>query len=140
MKITRIDTTYWKPGADVPWKPNWVWVRVHTDTGLVGLGETYPRNEAEASLVHSSVAGILLGRDPRDIERIWADLYSTALTNHAIQESCQVLYESIWPTVLENPLVPRGGTVRAPDLPGFGMQIKPEAWTHPVAITTTSKI
>ena len=77
MKITRIDTTYWRSGEEVPWKPNWVWVRLYTDSGLVGLGETYPRNEAEASLVHSSVAGMLLGRDPRDIERIWADFYRT---------------------------------------------------------------
>ncbi len=77
MKITRIDTTYWRSGVDLPWKPNWVWVRLHTDSGLVGLGETYPRNEAEASLIHSSVAGALLRRDPRDLERIWADLYRT---------------------------------------------------------------
>jgi L-alanine-DL-glutamate epimerase-like enolase superfamily enzyme len=77
MKITRIDSTYWRSGSDLPWKPNWVWVRVHTDSGLVGLGETYPRNEVEASVMHSTVAGLLLGRDPRDIERIWADLYRT---------------------------------------------------------------
>jgi len=77
MKITRIDTTYWRSGAELPWKPNWVWVRVYADSGLAGLGETYPRNEAEASLVHSTIAGLLLGRDPRDIERIWADLYRT---------------------------------------------------------------
>jgi len=77
MKITRIDTTYWRSGGELPWKPNWVWVRVYADSGLVGLGETYPRTEAEASLVHSTIAGLLLGRDPRDIERIWADLYRT---------------------------------------------------------------
>jgi len=379
MKITRIDTTYWRSGADLPWKPNWVWVRVYTDSGLVGLGETYPRNEAEASLVHSTIAGLLLGRDPRDIERIWVDLYrtfdfqvtggaemralsaidlalwdlmgkaldlpvyrllggrsnpqvrlyntcfahkydftkepdkimrelidrygikaikiwpfdraalrnqheyitsadleeglfpvrllrdkfaneieilmefhsgwdltsairiakalepyrpmwledmllpgnfeqyrrladatsipltisermagrmqflqllesraaryvmfdvtwcgglseakkianmaeafelpvaphtaggpllfyasthlSTALTNLAIQESCQVFYESTWPAMLTNPLIPKDGAVRVPELPGFGMEIKPEVWTHPAAITRTS--
>jgi L-alanine-DL-glutamate epimerase-like enolase superfamily enzyme len=77
MKITRIDTTYWRSDAEAPWKPNWIWVRVHADSGLIGVGETYPRNEAEASVVHSTVAGLLLGRDPRDIERIWADLYRT---------------------------------------------------------------
>ena len=77
MKITRIDTTYFRPGADLPWQPNWVWVRLHTNTGLVGLGETYPRNEAEASMVHSTIAGMLIGRDPRDIDRIWADFYRT---------------------------------------------------------------
>ncbi len=77
MKITRIDTTYFRPGADLPWQPNWVWVRVHTNNGLVGIGETYPRNEAEASLVHTAIAGTLMGRDPRDIDRIWADFYRT---------------------------------------------------------------
>jgi len=77
MKIAKIETVYWRSGDDVPWKPNWTWVRVYTDSGLVGLGETYPRNETEASLVHSTVAGLLLGRDPRDIDRIWADLYRT---------------------------------------------------------------
>jgi galactonate dehydratase len=381
MKITRIDTTYWRSGVEPPWKPNWVWVRVYTDSGLVGLGETYPRNEVEASLVHSSVAGILLGRDPRDTERIWADLYrtfdfqvtggaemralsaidlalwdllgkslnlpvyrllggksnpevrlyntcfahkydfekepekimrelssrygikaikiwpfdraalrnqheyvtsadleeglfpvrklrdefgneieilmefhgcwdltsairiakalepyqpmwledmllpgnfeqyrqlanatsipltisermagrlqflqllesraaryvmfdvtwcgglseakkiatlaeafqlpvaphtaggpllfyasthlSTAITNLAIQESCQVFYESTWPTMLNNPMLPKGGAVRVPELPGFGMEIKPEVWTHPAATTRTTTL
>lgn len=381
MKITRIDTTYWRSGVEPPWKPNWVWVRVYTDSGLVGLGETYPRNEVEASVVHSSVAGILLGRDPRDTERIWADLYrtfdfqvtggaemrvlsaidlalwdllgkslnlpvyrllggrsnpevrlyntcfahkydfekepekimrellsrygikaikiwpfdraalrnrheyvtsadleeglspvrklrdefgseieilmefhgcwdltsairiakalepyrpmwledmllpgnfeqyrqlanatsipltisermagrlqflqllesraakyvmfdvtwcgglseakkiatlaeafqlpvaphtaggpllfyasthlSTAITNLAIQESCQVFYESTWPTMLNNPLMPKGGAVRVPELPGFGMEIKPEVWTHPAATTRTTSV
>jgi len=78
MKITRIDTTYWRSGRDLPsWKPNWVWVRVSTDSGFVGLGETYPRNEVEASVVHSTIADLLLGRDPRDIERIWVELYRT---------------------------------------------------------------
>jgi galactonate dehydratase len=77
MKITRIDTTYFRPGSDLPWEPNWVWVRLHTDNGLVGLGETYPRNEAEATMVHSTIAGMLIGRDPRDIDRIWADFYRT---------------------------------------------------------------
>ena len=380
-KITRIDTTYWRSGADLPWKPNWIWVRLHTDSGLVGLGETYPRNEAEAALVHSSAAAMLLGRDPRDIERLWADFYrtfdfqvsggtemhvlsavdlalwdlagkslgvpvyrllggksnpeirlyntcfgykydfnkepekimrelldrygiraikiwpfdqaaqrnqheyvtnadleeglgpvrklrdtfgnaidiliefhgnwnltsatriakalepyqpmwledmllagnfeqyrrladstsipltlserlagrmqflsllesravkyvmfdvtwcgglseakkissmaeafqlpaaphtaggpllfyatthlSTAITNLAIQESCQVFYESTWPTMLENPLVPRNGSVRVPELPGLGMEIKPQVWRHPAAITRTSSL
>jgi L-alanine-DL-glutamate epimerase-like enolase superfamily enzyme len=76
-KITRIETTYWRSPSDAPWNPNWVWLRLHTDSGLMGLGETYPRNEAESALIHSSVASMLLGRDPRDIDRIWADFYRT---------------------------------------------------------------
>ena len=77
LKITRIDTIYWKSRDAAPWWPHWVWVRVHTDAGHVGIGETYPRNEVEAAMVHSAVARMLLGKDPRDIDRIWADLYRT---------------------------------------------------------------
>jgi len=75
MKITRIETVYWKSRDAAPFWPHWVWVRIDTDSGHSGIGETYPRNEVEASLVHSAVARSLLGRDPRDIDRIWADLY-----------------------------------------------------------------
>jgi L-alanine-DL-glutamate epimerase-like enolase superfamily enzyme len=73
-KITRIETVYWKSRDDAPFWPHWTWVRFDTDTGVSGIGETYPRNAAEAAVIHS-VAGSLLGHDPRDIERIWADLY-----------------------------------------------------------------
>ena len=73
-KITRIETVYWKSRDDAPFWPHWTWVKIDTDAGISGIGETYPRNPAEAAVVHS-VAASLLGRDPRDIERIWADLY-----------------------------------------------------------------
>jgi L-alanine-DL-glutamate epimerase-like enolase superfamily enzyme len=65
---------------------------------------------------------------------------ATAITNLAIQESCQVFYESTWPAMLNNPIVPRNGVVRVPELPGFGMEVKPELWTHPAAITRTTSL
>jgi len=65
---------------------------------------------------------------------------ATAITNLAIQESCQVFYESTWPAMLNNPIVPRYGVVRVPELPGFGMEVKPEMWTHPAAITRTTSL
>lgn len=77
MRVARIDTIYWKTRNDAPWWPHWVWVRLETDTGHFGIGETYPRNVAEAALIHSTVAPVLLGRDPRDIDRLWADFYRT---------------------------------------------------------------
>ena len=73
-KITRIETVYWKSREDASFWPHWTWVKIETDTGVFGIGETYPRNPAEAAVVHS-VASSLIGHDPRDIERIWADLY-----------------------------------------------------------------
>ena len=59
---------------------------------------------------------------------------TTALTNVWIQESCQRFYEHDWPLMLANPLLPRDGHIEAPDLPGFGMEIKPEVWRHPAAV------
>jgi L-alanine-DL-glutamate epimerase-like enolase superfamily enzyme len=59
---------------------------------------------------------------------------STAMPNLAIQESCQRFYERDWPAMLESPLLPKDGTVTAPEEPGFGMRVKPEAWNHPKAI------
>ncbi len=74
MKITRLETVYWKSRDDAPFWPHWTWVKIDTDAGVSGIGETYPRNSVEAAALHA-VAPSLIGRDPRDIERIWADLY-----------------------------------------------------------------
>ena len=75
MKIAKIETIYWPDRNAAPWWPHWTWVRLTTADGLTAVGETYPRNSAEAALIHSVVAKSLLGRDPRDIDRIWAGLY-----------------------------------------------------------------
>lgn len=74
-KITRIETYWWKSRDDAPFWPHWTWLRIHTDSGHWGLGETYPYGETEASLIHTRAARFLLGKDPGNIERIWADLY-----------------------------------------------------------------
>ncbi len=74
-KITRIETCWWPSRDDAPFWPHWTWLRIQTDSGHWGLGETYPYGETEASMLHSQAARFLLGKDPRDIERIWADLY-----------------------------------------------------------------
>jgi len=75
MKIVKVETFYWKDRADAPFWPHWTWIRLHTDTGLVALGETYPRNAVEAEAIHAALVPALLGRDPRNIERIWHSLY-----------------------------------------------------------------
>jgi L-alanine-DL-glutamate epimerase-like enolase superfamily enzyme len=63
VRITRVETlqstTY----------PNLCWVRVHSDDGLVGLGETFFGPDAVAAYIHESAAPYLLGQDPRAIER-----------------------------------------------------------------------
>jgi galactonate dehydratase len=64
---------------------------------------------------------------------------TTACTNVWIQESCQRYWEHDWPEMLENPLIPQNGVVRVPELPGFGMQVKPDVWKHPKAVIRTTE-
>ena len=44
MKITGLETVFWKSRDDAPFWPHWTWVKINTDAGLSGIGETYPRN------------------------------------------------------------------------------------------------
>lgn len=54
---------------------SWLWVRVHTDEGVIGLGETYPAAATAESAVHESLAPVLLGQDARDITRLWQRMF-----------------------------------------------------------------
>src|SRR4249919_3161433 len=48
--------------------PNLCFVRVHTDEGLVGLGETFFGAAEVATYLHETAAPKLLGQDPAAIE------------------------------------------------------------------------
>ena len=75
MRITAVETLHLPRGITVHAGPiQWLWVRIYTDSGLVGLGETYPHPEAEKAVVHRSLAPVLVGRDPSRIDRLWADM------------------------------------------------------------------
>ncbi len=71
MKITRIDT------LRLSEFPNILFVTVHADEELVGLGETFFGARAVEAYVHESVAPYLLGKDPLQIER-----HATALRGY----------------------------------------------------------
>src|ERR1700692_830922 len=76
MKITAVETIYLPRGITVhAGAITYLWVRIHTDEGLIGLGESYPNAEAEAAIVHSRLAAVLLGKDPSAIDRLWADMF-----------------------------------------------------------------
>lgn len=76
MRITAVETIHLSKGITVHAGPvEWLWVRIHTDAGLVGLGETYPHPAAEKAVVHRSLARVLLGRDASRIDRLWADMF-----------------------------------------------------------------
>src|SRR5688572_12783366 len=76
MKITRIETIVLSRGITVhAGEISWLWVRVHTDDGLVGLGETYPAAESCEAVVRKQLAPLLLGRDAREIDRLWSEMF-----------------------------------------------------------------
>lgn len=76
MKITAIETIVYRTGVVVhAGRVAWLWVRIHTDEGVIGLGETFPSGEAERAVVERHLAHLLLGKDPRDIERLWQDMF-----------------------------------------------------------------
>jgi galactonate dehydratase len=54
--------------------PNLVWLRLHTDDGLAGLGETSFAAESVETYLHEFVAPRVLGRDPLEIERLGREL------------------------------------------------------------------
>ena len=76
MKISRIETLVLPRGITVhAGEISWLWVRLHTDDGLVGLGETYPAAESCEAVIRTQLATLLLGRDPREIDRRWNDMF-----------------------------------------------------------------
>ena len=73
MQITKIESLTFDQ------LPRLMFVRVHTDTGIIGLGETYDKVPGAKGALHGTLAPILLGNDPRDIERLWQFCFNTIL-------------------------------------------------------------
>ncbi|MBL8701570.1 MAG: mandelate racemase/muconate lactonizing enzyme family protein [Alphaproteobacteria bacterium] len=64
MKITALETVRVTDHANI------LWVRLHTDAGIVGLGETFRGAEAVETFIHTALAAQLLGRDARRIDAL----------------------------------------------------------------------
>jgi len=71
MKITRLET--------ILVKPRWLFLKMHTDAGLVGYGE--PVVEGRAKTVATAVSELeeyLIGQDPRRVTHHWQAIYRHA--------------------------------------------------------------
>lgn len=65
MKITAIESLQWAG------YPRLMVVRVHTDSGIIGLGETVDKIPGAKGALHGTIAPLALGQDALDIEGIW---------------------------------------------------------------------
>lgn len=64
MKITRVET------VRIEEHPNLLWVRLHTDEGLVGLGETYFGAATVEAYIHEFAGSQLIGANPLAINTL----------------------------------------------------------------------
>ena len=72
MKITKLEI------LKVP--PSWVWLKLHTDEGIIGLGEPYLENHADAVIAEvARLEPFLIGKDPLRIEQLWEEMYNSGL-------------------------------------------------------------
>ena len=68
MKITSIETLRTEEFANV------LWVRIHTDAGIIGLGETFYGAGAVESHIHDTLSVRVLGKNPLHIEAIHKEM------------------------------------------------------------------
>jgi galactonate dehydratase len=72
MKITQLEI------LKVP--PSWVWLYIHTDEGLVGIGEPFLEGHPDSVIAEvRRLEPLLIGQDPRRIEALWAAMYNAGL-------------------------------------------------------------
>jgi L-alanine-DL-glutamate epimerase-like enolase superfamily enzyme len=75
MRITKIETIQLKE------HPQAIWVQIYTDSGLVGLGETWYAPAVVAAAIHDWFGPLLIGRNPFESERLWEQQFR--LSDHA---------------------------------------------------------
>lgn len=68
MKITAVET------IRIEERPNIIWVLVHTDEGVTGLGESFMGAGTIEAHVHEYIAPRVIGRDPLQIDLLSRDL------------------------------------------------------------------
>lgn len=71
-RIASISTLRWAE------QPNCLWVEVRTESGVVGLGETFYNAGAVESIIHDMAAPLLLGEDPEARTLHWRNLFACA--------------------------------------------------------------
>jgi len=73
MKITAIESLQWDA------YPRLLIVAVHTDEGLIGLGETVDKVPGSVGALHGTIAPLVLGQNPLDIEGVWRFVFDNIM-------------------------------------------------------------
>ena len=142
MKITDIKTFLMMAGSpalkqSTSWsKRNWCFVKVYTDEGITGIGESdvnpwIARACIEAPSTHSMGLGLremLIGEDPLDTERLWQKLYVGSCMNGrrgAVINAIGAIDMALWDI--------RGKTLGLPiyELLGGAVRDSIALYTHP---------
>ncbi len=88
MKITKIEAVRFNDSIEIgggsggSGKAEFCWVKLYTDQGFIGTGETYPFSNGELGTL-KDYADDLIGKDPRDIDGIWKRLYHNMAMRNA---------------------------------------------------------
>ena len=87
LRITKLETFLVKP--------RWLFLKVHTDAGIIGLGEPIVEGRAKTcAAAVDEIAPDLIGKDPRNVVHHWQAIYRHAFYRGGpILTSC-LLYTS----------------------------------------------
>lgn len=74
-----------------------VFVKVMTDDGLVGWGESHHGRAhlAIAALVNTTLKGLVLGMDATDVNGVWSRIYKFQLGSHGMGAACAMAMSGI---------------------------------------------
>ena len=107
---------------------SFVLVRVHTDSGLVGLGEATPlpdwggdfgrrageTQETVVSMVTKILAPVLIGRDPTSVELLLTDMDRVLWGHNYAKAAIDIALHDLWSKAMQQPLhAALGGAVRS---------------------------
>jgi L-alanine-DL-glutamate epimerase-like enolase superfamily enzyme len=124
VKVERVETLF----CDAGWRP-WIFLKATTDDGLVGWAEITDSHGSPRGLagIVEDLAPLVVGRDPRAVERIYWDLY-----RHTRQSPGSVIAKAIGG--IENALLDlKGKALGVPVVELFGGPTRdtvPLYWSH----------
>jgi galactonate dehydratase len=124
MKVARLETLF----CDAGWRP-WIFLKATAADGLVGWAEVTDSHGSPRGLagIVEDLAPLVVGRDPRAVERIWWDLY-----RHTRQSPGSVIQKAL--AGIENALLDlKAKALGVPVYELFGGPTRdsiPSYWSH----------